>query len=726
MKRILEMMVLVPAAGFALPILIDSALKGAVLMAVVLLSVLALRRAPAALRHLVLVVAMLGLLALPLLSLTLPAWQVLPAWAQTQPKLSAESTPSPAGGTFGSDFAGLQATQTSAANPIAEAAAETASPWVLLVVWAWGIGAAVLGLWLTFSQWALWRLKRSAEPASDTDQLALLEELKAALKVNRRVELLLHPDRAMPMTWGIFKTRLLLPAESQDWTESRTRAVLLHELAHVKRRDCLTQLLARAVCAVHWFNPLVWIAARRLAAERELACDDLVLNSGIRASDYAEHLLRIATAYEDRPMTGAAALAMARKSRLEGRLTSILNQQTNRNKTTHRVTLAVVAGLAMLALPVAMMRAVAEEPDEKTIEELAAEWAEENLIDDEMQKTAEKALEEAKRKPSDAVLIDPSTGEVLAEDVTNPTTDEVGDYLKKYPDDVEMAKSGRELERLERVRGETRSAGFGRKHPTMVALAKKIEIQRGLIIARGKLLDARDPSAQSKMQLFKLEANLELLLANGLGKAHPEVRALEQRIADLEQLLELQQAAPEKPLSGIGIVIHQGDDGFVVMDLLEGGPAAASNALQAGDRIISIAEGDKGAAVLTAPFTIAELVKRLRGKPGSKVRLTVQRGDAEKPQTIEVPIVRQILELDPPGVEPLQPEKEKDAEPVLLQLERIKAAEAKEAIDDLLTKTGRGKVIADPKTNSLIYIGDTETLDLVRKVLEWLDSPEKE
>ena len=84
--------------------------------------------------------------------------------------------------------------------------------------------------------------------------------------------------------------------KSAGWPTDRRRDVLLHELAHVKRLDCLTQALAQVACALYWFNPRHGSRARRMRVERERACDDLVLGAGTRASDYAGHLLEMAQA----------------------------------------------------------------------------------------------------------------------------------------------------------------------------------------------------------------------------------------------------------------------------------------------------------------------------------------------------------------------------------------------------------------------------------------------
>ena len=126
------------------------------------------------------------------------------------------------------------------------------------------------------------------------------ERLAQSLGIERPVTFLSGDEDAMPMACGLVRARVLLPAEADDWPIERQRVVLLHELAHVKRRDCLTQMLAHLACATYWFNPLVWLAARRLRAERERACDDLVLAAGTRGSDYADHLLDIARSLAQR------------------------------------------------------------------------------------------------------------------------------------------------------------------------------------------------------------------------------------------------------------------------------------------------------------------------------------------------------------------------------------------------------------------------------------------
>src|SRR5207247_4797687 len=93
-----------------------------------------------------------------------------------------------------------------------------------------------------------------------------------------RYRLLSSPLIEMPFACGVVEPTIVLPASAEQWTDSRRRAVLFHELAHVKRRDLVGHTLGRVACALYWFHPLVWTAAPRRRAESERACEDSLLS----------------------------------------------------------------------------------------------------------------------------------------------------------------------------------------------------------------------------------------------------------------------------------------------------------------------------------------------------------------------------------------------------------------------------------------------------------------
>jgi hypothetical protein len=174
--------------------------------------------------------------------------------------------------------------------------------------------------------------------------------------LGRRVELLGSATRVMPMTWGLWRARLLVPEQAAEWPAGQRRDVLLHELGHVRRWDCLTQLVSQLACAAYWFNPLAWVAARRMQVERERACDDLVLNSGSEPTAYASHLLASVASVPIVQLTGAA-VAMARPSTLEERVRAILDGRVDRRGLTARGGLGIALLLALVLVPAAVLRA---------------------------------------------------------------------------------------------------------------------------------------------------------------------------------------------------------------------------------------------------------------------------------------------------------------------------------------------------------------------------------
>jgi hypothetical protein len=167
------------------------------------------------------------------------------------------------------------------------------------------------------------------------------------------------------MTWGVRHAKVLLPASCDRWTNDQRRQVLLHELAHVKRRDCLTHTVAQLSCLFYWFNPLVWMAARRMRVERERACDDQVLVTGVKASSYASNLLDIACSFGPDKRTLAVSLGMARRSQISGRLLAVLDPKRRRLAPGRYLTMAVAAFTLAIALPLAAMGPAAEAGEER-------------------------------------------------------------------------------------------------------------------------------------------------------------------------------------------------------------------------------------------------------------------------------------------------------------------------------------------------------------------------
>lgn len=324
------------------------AAKVAFVLACAAFLTLVLSRASASVRHLVWAAALGSALLLPLGALVLPEWRLPLLSAPTTSRGQLETLPNTSG------TAGLDASP-SGAIPSQSASVEEAA-WSQLLLFAWIAGVIATTLRLIVGAAGLLWMGRRAGVGPCVEWHALVVELSERLGVTQPVRLLCSATTSMPLSWGWIRPTLLLPASASTWTTDRVRAVLLHELAHVKRCDCLTQLVAQVACAVHWFNPLVWMAAARLRAERERACDDVVLACGTRGSEYATHLLDIARGLHTERLRSWHALAMARPSQLEGRLLAILDPSRPRHALTRRRSAAVggVAGRsgAMRASPV--------------------------------------------------------------------------------------------------------------------------------------------------------------------------------------------------------------------------------------------------------------------------------------------------------------------------------------------------------------------------------------
>ena len=447
--------------------------KTTIVLTLALLTAAASRRRPAAFRHFVLSFALVGLILLPLLSLSPVGWRtsLLPmrpletgGREQTRDLMSrlpldaglpiiapfptAQSRfgpdpevlsgrMSPGKGSRPGEYASPPPSLKRAFGPGHERGQAPGRGILDMVPTAlWSAGVVLLILRLAFG--LAGAVKMTAEGAALGDGIwrSLLERFQPLLSLKRRIRIKSHPEVLVPLTWGWRKPVILMPDGVDAWRTEERSSVLLHELSHIKRADFLVTLFVRISLAVFWFNPLCWIVHRELRKEQEIACDELVLRAGIRPSVYAASLLSFRRAAGFRWNPSAALLGMVGNSSFQQRLAAILKQKLTfkevRMKTKVMLGASVVLAVALIgtARPAvgvenkAAMATVVETaiPDSAPLDIALP-------VDETQEKQPEKAVAEEKEKPSVGKKIVIMPGEAGKRPIEITITE--GDKVKK-------------------------------------------------------------------------------------------------------------------------------------------------------------------------------------------------------------------------------------------------------------------------------------------------------
>ena len=324
-------------------VLFASLIDATVILALGLAVSAVLRRQSAAVRHGVLTTAIACAALMPVLELAIPQLPMVrwidSAVVSTGLRFSSEEP---------AVLAATQTTATSAWPPVT---------WPMLFAGLWATVALLTLIGLANGLWRLRTLRASCTPVQGGWR-ALTDSLSRECGVSGRVELLQSNDPTLLVTYGMFRPGIILPAGADDWADDRRCIVLRHELAHIRRRDAPIQVAGELLRVMQPFNPLVWIACRRLRQESEFACDDAVLRAGVEATDYATHLYDVATQLSGRQAVWASAPAIAHPSTLERRIVAMLQQQNSRHPLTRGgwtlvALLAVCVSLPLAAIGIA-------------------------------------------------------------------------------------------------------------------------------------------------------------------------------------------------------------------------------------------------------------------------------------------------------------------------------------------------------------------------------------
>lgn len=335
--------------------------KATVILVIARALLAALSNASAAARHVALTAAITAVLVLPLLMVLVPSWNVplFPERGQEARSIGTTGDEDEAPTALEAALTVARATGVVPQERLTAMSAffETVkNSWQGLLVLMIGVVSVVLLLRMVAGIVGVSRVARRAARITEDEALVELDAACDHLRIDSDVTLLRSAEISVPVVWGITRPVLLLPASSATWPAERLRVVILHELAHVKRWDGATLLLARASVALFWFHPLMWTIEKISRSECERACDDLVLQSGAKPSDYAEHLLSIARALPHTDPFRSVTLAMSRRSQLEGRLLSILQPRTRRGGFSMRTLSTYAAAALMIVVPLASVR----------------------------------------------------------------------------------------------------------------------------------------------------------------------------------------------------------------------------------------------------------------------------------------------------------------------------------------------------------------------------------
>jgi TonB family protein len=309
-----------------------------------MLASVALRRRSAAVRHWILALTLFCAAAAPIVGRLTPSWTIPTFAAATSERRQVDVSFSP--------IVRPRAVTATTVPPTPQSSAARDLIWAATVP-VWLIGIAINVSFLLIGMFRLNRL-RSTHSGVSPAMTESLAHVAALLGLKRRVSLIRSSRPGVIVTWGVVTPKVVLPADAEVWSRERLDVVLAHEVAHITRGDWLAQTVAEVCKAIYWFNPLFWVACARLRYESECACDDAVMNMGVRSHVYATELLELARSFGRHRQVWLPAPAMtARPCNLERRVRAMLNARLDRGPMTRGARWMLAVVLLAITLPIA-------------------------------------------------------------------------------------------------------------------------------------------------------------------------------------------------------------------------------------------------------------------------------------------------------------------------------------------------------------------------------------
>jgi len=225
----------------------------------------------------------------------------------------------------------------------------------LLVITAYVfiLGAVWVGFFQAYGYYEISKITANSSRVRAASVRSILTQLSATLTLQKVVEVRVSNELESPVVWGYRSPVILLPKGYERWSDDRLTRVLLHELAHVQRKDWLIKSVSKACCAVFWFVPMVWYVAAKIEWFAELCCDDIVVTTLSCRAEYAEDLLVLSTVNEH----SSWVLAFTRNSDLYLRIQHVLDGRFDRQRISAFKKVVNACCCCLLSLPLCFIHA---------------------------------------------------------------------------------------------------------------------------------------------------------------------------------------------------------------------------------------------------------------------------------------------------------------------------------------------------------------------------------
>jgi beta-lactamase regulating signal transducer with metallopeptidase domain len=222
--------------------------------------------------------------------------------------------------------------------------------WKNIAVSFWLVGVVCFGIcWLgTHARAAIFMLRCQWEGKQLHTQPKASLRANFTLPTSSKVRVVYHENIPVPLVMGVFRSTIFFPPDAVNWPDEKVQAILLHELAHVARRDLFWQNLVHLVCILYWPLPTVWYLAHRIRTEQESACDDMVLQSGQRSSDYADVLLGLSKSLSIPARIPETGIPMLRRKTVMKRIDAVLDSETRRTPVSRWLGVSLLCSVMLL------------------------------------------------------------------------------------------------------------------------------------------------------------------------------------------------------------------------------------------------------------------------------------------------------------------------------------------------------------------------------------------